>query len=139
MEITNLELIVKALSVLAPRRIGDYLIGDVSCALLTEDDSVFLGVCVDVISGIGFCAEHAAIAAMVTAGKHRIKKIVAVWKNENNEVYLLTPCGRCREFINQIHPENLNTEVVVDTDQVILLFELLPYRGWKKEIILAER
>lgn len=72
MEITNFELIVKALSVLAPRRIGDYIIGDVSSALLTEDDSVFLGVCVDVISGIGFCAEYAAIAAMVTAGKHRI-------------------------------------------------------------------
>lgn len=130
-EITNFELIVKALSVLAPRRIGDYIIRDVSKGLLTEVDSVFLGMCVDVISGIGFCAEYAAIAAMVTAGNHRI--------NYSFEEYLFTPCGRCRELINQIHPENLNTEVVVDTDQVILLSELLLYRGWIKKIMLVER
>jgi len=29
-------------------------------------------------SGTGFCAEHSAIAAMVTAGEYQIAKIVAV-------------------------------------------------------------
>ena len=29
---------------------------------------------------MGFCAEHSAIAAMITAGEYKIKKIVAVWK-----------------------------------------------------------
>src|SRR5512139_1536262 len=94
-EITNAELIEKARSVVHPQRIGDYLVGDVGCALLTQQGNVYLGVCIDSGSGIGFCAEHSAIAAMVTAGEYRIKKIVAVWQDAN-DTYILSPCGRCR-------------------------------------------
>jgi cytidine deaminase len=56
---------------------------------------------------MGFCAEHSAIAAMVTHGEHIIKKIVAVDKDGMP----IPPCGRCREFMNQIHEENLDAEV----------------------------
>ncbi|WP_199315039.1 helix-turn-helix domain-containing protein [Streptomyces cadmiisoli] len=38
------------------------------------------GVCIDTGSGTGFCAEHAAIAAMVAAREYRIAKVVAVWR-----------------------------------------------------------
>ena len=38
------------------------------------------GVCIDVSSGIGFCAEYAAVAAMITAGESEIDTIVAVWQ-----------------------------------------------------------
>jgi len=51
---------------------------------------------------MGFCAEHAAIAAMITAGENRIVKIVEVSSSDG----FVPPCGRCREFINQIHDEN---------------------------------
>lgn len=47
---------------------------------------------------MGFCAEHAAIAAMITAGENRIVKLVAVSSSDG----IIPPCGRCREFINQI-------------------------------------
>ncbi|MCU9602113.1 hypothetical protein OEV75_13000 [Caldibacillus kokeshiiformis] len=47
---------------------------------------------------IGFCAEHSAITAMVTAGERKIAKIVAVYEDGS----ILPPCGRCREFISQI-------------------------------------
>ena len=77
-KITNLELIEKARSVVTPTRLNDYTIGDVGCALLTDQDNIYLGVCIDTGSSIGFCAEHSAIAAMVTAGEFRIAKIVAV-------------------------------------------------------------
>ena len=128
-EITNEELIEKAKSVLNPHRLGDYVVGDVGCALVTDKGNIYRGVCIDVGSGIGFCAEHSAIAAMVTAGEHRIQKIVAVWQ-EGKEIYILSPCGRCREFIRQMHQDNLETEVVLDYDRVVRLAELLPFHDW---------
>ncbi len=79
--ITNKALIEKAKSVVNPRKIRDFLVGDVGSALVTDKGNIYLGVCMDISSGIGFCAEHSAIAAMVTAGEYRIAKIVAVWKD----------------------------------------------------------
>lgn len=49
--------------------------GHVAACLVTEAGNLHSGVCIDVGSGIGFCAEHAAVAAMVTAGEYRIAKI----------------------------------------------------------------
>jgi cytidine deaminase len=128
LQMSNHDLIEKALSVVNPQKVGAYTIGDVGCALLT-DTHMYLGVCIDVSSSMGFCAEHSAIAAMVTAGEFRIKKIVAVWKN-GSEVRILSPCGRCREFIRQLHKDNLQTEVILAEDKVLKLSELLPYHDW---------
>lgn len=126
---TNEELIERAKSVVKPYKMGDGFIGDVGCALVTEKGNVYLGVCIDIGSGIGFCAEHSAIAAMVTAGEYRIKKIVAVWK-DGEETYILSPCGRCCEFIRQIDTGNVETEIILDNDMVVQLPELLPYSDW---------
>jgi cytidine deaminase len=49
----------------------------------------------DTPSSMGFCAEHAAIAIMITAGKNKIIKLIAVYKDGT----IIPPCGRCREFI----------------------------------------
>ena len=130
-DITNAELIARAAAVVNSRQIGDYTVGDVGCALVSETGHVYLGVCIDVGSGIGFCAEHSAIAAMITAGEFKIRKIVAVWKNAEGELFVLSPCGRCREFMRQLHPDNLaETEVILGTDQVVKLADLLPYPHW---------
>jgi cytidine deaminase len=99
--------------------------GDVACALLSEKGNMFYGVCIDVGSGIGFCAEHSAIAAMVTAGERRISKIVAVWGV--NKITVLPPCGRCREFMYQIDNNNLKTDVIISETKKVRLKELLPY------------
>lgn len=130
----NAVLIEKAKSVVNPKRIGDYLVGDVGSALVTDKGNIYLGVCIDASSGIGFCAEHSAIAAMVTAGEYRIQKIVAVWNDKDGSTHILSPCGRCREFIRQIHPDNLNTEVIMDADRALTLAELLPYANWFQKI-----
>jgi cytidine deaminase len=87
---------------------------------------VFTGVCIDTASGTGFCAEAAAIAAVVTAGELKIRRIVAVWKDDTGALYVLSPCGRCREFIHQMHRENIETEVVLARDRVVPLRDLLP-------------
>ena len=117
------ELVEKAKSVLGSRQLSrEGWAGSVAAALLTEGGNVYLGVCIDVTSGMGFCAEHAAIAAMVTAGENRIQKIVAVGENG-----VMPPCGRCREFISQIHDGNASTQVMVSNDTVVTIKELLPY------------
>jgi cytidine deaminase len=43
---------------------------------------------------------------------------------------ILPPCGRCREFISQLHPDNLAAEVMVGEGVIVLLRELLPY-DWR--------
>jgi len=66
------------LHIVKPINVDGRFFADVGCALITDKDNVYLGVCIDTGSGTGFCAEHSAIAAMVTAGEFKIKKLVAV-------------------------------------------------------------
>ncbi len=119
------EMIDLARSKLNPRQLsGDNSAGGVACALLSAGGNLYYGVCIDVGSGIGFCAEHSAIGAMITAGETSIARIVAVC--EGNIV--LPPCGRCREFMYQIDNTNLqNTEVILGRDKVVKLKALLPH------------
>ncbi len=128
--ISNQELISRAEAVLHPRTVRGRLLGDVACALVTDAGNVYAGVCIDTGSGTGFCAEHSAVAAMVTAGELNIAKIVAVWKDERGATVVLPPCGRCREFVRQIDEGNLETEVILGTEHVARLKDLLPYHEW---------
>lgn len=120
-------LIKKAAAVINTRRNGEYLIGDVGCALRTAQDNIYLGVCIDTSSSLGFCAEASAIAAMTTAGESQIASIVAVWQDENGKTAILPPCGRCREFIYQIDHRNLETTVFLASGKTATLAELLPH------------
>ena len=122
---SNRELIDAAMTVLKPRplALGNNA-GDVACALQSASGKIYLGVCMDIGSGIGFCAEHAAVSAMITAGESQILKVVAVW----GEGTVLPPCGRCRELMYEIDAENYaNTVVVLGKDQDVRLKELLPH------------
>ena len=130
----NDHLIEMAAGALNPRRVGDRLFGDVACALVTDAGSWHVGVCIDTGSGTGFCAEHAAIAAMVTAGEYRIDRIVAVWRDDSGLLYVLPPCGRCREFMRQVDPENLGTRVILSREEAVDLSELLPRHGWPEPL-----
>lgn len=121
------ELYDRARNVLNPRRLSaEAEAGGVGAALLSESGAVYVGVCIDTACSMGFCAEHAAAAAMVTAGENRVLKMIAV----NSDGRILPPCGRCREFISQLHDENLATEVLVADEVVVPLKDLLPY-DWR--------
>jgi cytidine deaminase len=122
----NQQLIEKAASVVNLRSIGDYSMGDVGCALVSNCGKVFTGVCIDVGSSMGFCAEHNAVGSMITEGEYQIEKIVAVWKDEAGDVFVLSPCGRCREFMLQVNGANAETEVLLGADESVKLIELLP-------------
>lgn len=117
------ELIKIAEETLNPRELDENAhAGSVAAALETDKGNVYRGVCIDTSSSMGFCAEHAAIAAMITAGESRIEKIVAVCDG----VGIVSPCGRCREFMYQINHENLNAEVRLKGG-VVTLRGLLPH------------
>jgi cytidine deaminase len=121
------ELYLRATSALNPRRLSQFAeAGGVGAAILAANGEIYTGVCIDTSSGMGFCAEHAAAAAMVTAGESQVIKMVAVdWDGR-----ILPPCGRCREFISQLHDQNPDAEVLVAEGLTQTLRELLPY-DWK--------
>lgn len=122
------ELYHKALSVLNPRELSEHAqAGSVAAAILTDGGNVYTGVNIDTACSMGFCAEHAAAAAMVTQGENHVVKMVAVGRSGN----IMPPCGRCREFISQLHGDNLATEVMVDNDVVVTIRDLLPH-DWRK-------
>lgn len=100
--------------------------GGVAAALLTKSGNIYLGVCIDTACSMGFCAEHSAAASMITAKENHVVKMIAVdWDGR-----IMPPCGRCREFISQLHDENLNAEVMVAKEVVVALNDLLPH-DWR--------
>ena len=119
------ELVAAARAVVAPRQLSATAVcGTVGAAIETAKGDVFAGVCVDTASSMGFCAEHSAAAAMLTAGQSEIVRMVAV----DRQGAVLAPCGRCREFIIQLAAANADTLVMVDSGSSIPLRELLPFR-----------
>lgn len=126
--ITFDELYLQAKAILNPRKLSSSAeAGGVGAALLSESGTVYTGVCIDIACSIGFCAEHAAAATMITAGENRVLKMVAV----NWDGQILPPCGRCREFISQLHDDNCQTEVLVAPGVILPLQALLPY-DWRQ-------
>ena len=112
-----------ACEVTHPRRLSeDASCGTVGAVLLCDSGNTYKGVCIDTMSSMGFCAEHAAAAAMITAGESKIIAMVAV----NNEGEIYYPCGRCRQFITVLNNENCNTLVLIERNKTATLKELLP-------------
>ncbi|MBD3790352.1 MAG: cytidine deaminase [Campylobacterales bacterium] len=99
----------------------DLKVAKVGAALVTSKGNLYTGVNLELACGIGFCAEHSAIAQMLKHRETRIEMIVAL-----NEHAIIPPCGRCRELMFQINHENLHTKVYIDKNRFMTLRELLP-------------
>lgn len=124
MYLTNEELINKAKQLVKPKQLRHGMIAaDCGTILITDQNNLYQGVSIDTTSSMGFCSEHSSIAAMVTNGEYKIKRIVAVLEDGT----VLPPCGRCREFMYQIDVSNLDTDIVISKDKTVKLRELLPY------------
>ncbi|WMM33217.1 cytidine deaminase family protein [Shouchella clausii] len=123
------QLYAEAKAVIHPRKLSDVVeVGGVGAAIETAGGNIYTGVCIDMACSVGFCAEHAAAAAMITAGESHIKKMIAVdWDGR-----ILPPCGRCREFVSQMNDANSETQVMVAEDQIVSLQDLLPY-SWREK------
>ena len=74
----------------------------VGAAVECTDGSVFMGCTIENASiGSTICAEAAAIASAVSAGKPSFKRIAIV--TESNTYRL--PCGECRQILSEFSPE----------------------------------
>jgi len=63
--------------------------GYVGAALITDRGNVYTGINISLYCGIGFCAEHSAVAEMIKNGETKIRTIVAATAEGN----VLPPCG----------------------------------------------
>ena len=99
----------------------------VGAAIVTDRGNIYTGVCIDTPSSMGFCAAHAAAPAMVTAGENRVEGVVAVHMDDDGNTEIIPPCGRCREFLCQLHDDNHLAQVKL-SERVLTLDELLPFR-----------
>ena len=98
----------------------------VGAAALASDGSIHTGCNIENASyGLTICAERAAVSAAVGAG-HR--QIVAVAVSAP-KVAGTTPCGACRQFLNEFRPGATDMVLVLDdhhSGEPVWLDELLP-------------
>jgi cytidine deaminase len=123
---TDQELIDAALAVreLAYCPYSNYSVG---AALLDEQGQMHVGCNVENAAyPQGNCAETSAIAAMISAGGKKIVTIAVA--GGRDEVRACTPCGGCRQRINEFADKSTRI-VVLDEDtewHVCTMTELLP-------------
>lgn len=131
---TNKDLIAEASKVLNPQVIDkkhDGHAANVACAVEAADGQVFTGVCIG--GYLSICAEQTALANMLSKTGPVVRRLVAVWRDESDELYALPPCGRCREFLRNIAQKNLEAEIILGKDHSLKLEALFPYPGWHAE------
>lgn len=128
---SNEDLIAAAERVLKPYTTKHgRLFGDVGAAVLSEGGNLYTGTCVDT-SGWGLCAERSAMATMITAGEYKIQKVVAVWRNQQTgKLYVLPPCGICRDFMRNVDDDNMQADVILGRKKTVKLKELIPCHEW---------
>lgn len=124
-------LIAIAAQMIATKQTQSGVVADVAAAVVSTEGDVYTGVCVGTDSNT-ICAERTAIATMIGATKtYLVHTVVAVWKDEYGTIYVIPPCGHCRQFIADMHPDNINvTQVILSHDVVVPLSVLLPYHDW---------
>jgi cytidine deaminase len=123
MDVKQTRLIDSARKLVGPIALSrsDMTAGEVAAAILTPAGNIYTGVCLDLPCGIGFCAEHSAVAEMLKARETQIEMVVAVCDEG-----IIAPCGRCREIMLQVDDRNLETLVLLPAGRQATLRELLP-------------
>jgi len=98
----------------------------VGAAVLTSTGAVYAGANIENASyGLTVCAERTAVFAAVNAGEH---EIIAVAVSAPRGT-LTTPCGACRQVLNEFRSRQHGMQVVLDdgaSGLAIPLTELLP-------------
>ena len=104
----------------------------VAAALLTTDGNVYKALNTGTYQpSVATCAEIIAIGMAHTAQKDmKIEAIVAV---RDPEAYIITPCGKCREYIADYSDDALIAVPISDDDyKMVPVSELLPHKYVKK-------
>lgn len=99
----------------------------VGAAIIDDNGRLHVGCNVENAAyNLGNCAEAAAIAAMVQTGGKRIRRIAVA--GGYSEIGPCTPCGGCRQRINEFADEDTVIIVIDDSNkwQEYAVDELLP-------------
>jgi cytidine deaminase len=104
----------------------------VGAAILTGTGKVFTGTNVENASyGLCNCAERTAIFTAVAAGE-RVLRAVAVYTPTKSAT---TPCGACRQVINEFGPRAVIVSVCNSADRIeTTLDRLLPHAFGPKNL-----
>ncbi len=131
--VDNAELIAQAASALNPQQVHDGVwIADVGAAVEAANGDIFTGASIG--GHLSTCAEQGALSQMVSRSGPVVRRVVAVWRDPHSkDLYVIPPCGRCREAMRGLSQSNLEATVVLGTDRNIRLRELLPFHGWHAE------
>ena len=123
----------------AQRVVGEFTLikpsltaGAVGAALLTDAGNLYTGINLDLACGIGFCAEHSAVAEMLKARETVVRRIVAVDRDR-----IVAPCGRCRELLVQLDRRNLECVVLLPDGVTATLRELMP-NAWLEHLFVSD-
>lgn len=98
--------------------------GGVAAAILTENQNIYTGVCIDTSCSLGMCAERNAISTMITNGETKITKVVCIGSDGKE----MMPCGACMEYMMQLCEDSQNIEILKDLNnkETVRLKELIP-------------
>lgn len=96
------------------------IVGRVGVAALTQKQ-MYIGSSLSLGCSLGFCAEASIVGEMIKNKDYIIKMLVAYHCEDG----LVSPCGKCREMLYQLHSENLRCKILL-RDKVVTLEELLP-------------
>lgn len=134
------ELTDAALIAEAQRLVGEYALlkpsltaAAVGAALVTDAGQLYTGINLDLACGIGFCAEHSAVAEMLKHRETWVRRIVAV-----DDERVVAPCGRCRELLVQVDRRNMDCIVLMPAAQRRTLRDLLP-EAWLEHLLVEGR
>ena len=105
----------------------------VGAAVMTESGAIFTGANIENASyPLTCCAERTAVFAAVNAG-HKVITAVAVTAPR---VVTVTPCGACRQVLNEFKPADTDMAVILDGLElsIMTLTELLPRAFGPKDL-----
>ena len=124
----DFELIAAAKETADSLRVAE--IHEVAATLRTPDKKVFTGIHTNAYIGcFDICGEVAAICHALAHGYRNYDTIVTIWRDGKGHYELLSPCGRCREFISDF---NQNTWVIIgslDHPYKVKVSDLLPLKN----------
>lgn len=95
----------------------------VGAALEAEDGTIYMGCNIENASyGLTNCAERAAVAAAVTAGRRRFSRIVVVTDADPPAA----PCGACRQVLSEFGDGLAIRAIGPSGERSWMMRELLP-------------
>lgn len=87
----------------------------VGAAVLTGSGKIYSAVNVESV-GYGPCAEPIAVGSAISAGERELLRIVAIG-NEQAPHAVLSPCGNCRQLLNEYAPDCL---VIIERQSMLV-------------------